>query len=102
MNGNEQPDLNTIDFTVNSNGSQTVNVYLRQIPILVLLLSFTLFFPLLLLSLKAKCCDDMKHCCPAGYKCGAGGVCTPAVGFDWNNWDNWRVFFSKKKRASTL
>ncbi|XDV13209.1 hypothetical protein PO909_001678 [Leuciscus waleckii] len=50
----------------------------------------------------AKCCDDMKHCCPAGYKCGAGGICTPAVGFDWNNWDNWRVFFSKKKRASTL
>ncbi|KAK7167651.1 hypothetical protein R3I94_001899 [Phoxinus phoxinus] len=50
----------------------------------------------------AVCCDDMKHCCPAGYKCGAGGICTPAVGFDWNNWDNWRVFFSKKKRASTL
>ncbi|XP_056100164.1 granulin a isoform X2 [Rhinichthys klamathensis goyatoka] len=50
----------------------------------------------------AECCDDMKHCCPAGYKCGAGGICTPAVGFDWNNWDNWRVFFSKKKRASTL
>ncbi|KAF4116155.1 granulin a isoform X2 [Onychostoma macrolepis] len=51
---------------------------------------------------KAECCDDMKHCCPAGYKCGAGGTCTSAVGFDWNNWDNWRVFFSKNKRAITL
>ncbi|KAG1967865.1 progranulin [Pimephales promelas] len=50
----------------------------------------------------AECCDDMKHCCPAGYKCGTGGICTPAIGFDWNNWDNWRVFFSKKKQASTL
>ncbi|XP_067238020.1 granulin a isoform X2 [Chanodichthys erythropterus] len=53
-------------------------------------------------SSMAECCDDMKHCCPAGYKCGAGGVCTPAVGFEWNNWDSWRVFFSKKKRATTL
>ncbi|XP_016088172.1 granulins-like isoform X2 [Sinocyclocheilus grahami] len=51
---------------------------------------------------KAECCNDMKHCCPAGYKCGAGGTCTSAVGFDWNNWDNWRVFFSKNKRAITL
>ncbi|XP_052406912.1 granulin a isoform X22 [Carassius gibelio] len=51
---------------------------------------------------KAVCCDDMKHCCPAGYKCGAGGTCTSAVGFDWNNWDNWRVFFSKNNRAITL
>ncbi|XP_016340524.1 prestalk protein-like isoform X2 [Sinocyclocheilus anshuiensis] len=51
---------------------------------------------------KAECCDDMKHCCPAGYKCGAGGTCTSAIGFDWNNWDNWRVFFSKNKRAITL
>ncbi|XP_077068624.1 granulin a isoform X2 [Siphateles boraxobius] len=50
----------------------------------------------------AECCDDMKHCCPAGYKCGVGGICTPAVGFDWNNRDNWRMFFSKKKRASIL
>ncbi|XP_051745655.1 granulin a isoform X15 [Ctenopharyngodon idella] len=53
-------------------------------------------------SSMAECCDDMKHCCPAGYKCGTGGICTPAVGFDWNNWDSWRVFFSKKKRATTL
>ncbi|XP_048059689.1 granulin a isoform X6 [Megalobrama amblycephala] len=53
-------------------------------------------------SSMAACCDDMKHCCPAGYKCGAGGICTPAVGFDWNNWGSWRVFFSKKKRATTL
>uniref|UniRef100_A0A8C2BYT0 Granulin a n=1 Tax=Cyprinus carpio TaxID=7962 RepID=A0A8C2BYT0_CYPCA len=44
---------------------------------------------------KAVCCDDMKHCCPAGYKCGVGGTCTLAVGFDWNNWDNWRAFFAK-------
>ncbi|XP_016395475.1 granulins-like isoform X2 [Sinocyclocheilus rhinocerous] len=51
---------------------------------------------------KAECCDDMKHCCPAGYKCGAGGTCTSAVDFDWDNWDNWRVFFSKNKRAITL
>ncbi|XP_042581187.1 progranulin-like isoform X1 [Cyprinus carpio] len=51
---------------------------------------------------KAECCDDMKHCCPAGYKCGEGGVCTSALGFNWNSWNNWRVFFSKKKRASTL
>ncbi|XP_067271397.1 granulin a isoform X2 [Pseudorasbora parva] len=50
----------------------------------------------------AKCCDDMKHCCPVGYKCGEGGICTPAVGFDWNNWVNWRMFFSQKKRAATL
>ncbi|KTF87801.1 hypothetical protein cypCar_00006963 [Cyprinus carpio] len=51
---------------------------------------------------KAVCCDDMKHCCPAGYKCGAGGTCTLAVGFDWNNWDNWRAFFAKNKRAIIL
>ncbi|XP_052401889.1 progranulin [Carassius gibelio] len=54
---------------------------------------------------KAECCDDMKHCCPAGYKCGEGGICTSVLGFNWNNWNNWnnwRVFFSKKKRASTL
>ncbi|RXN02594.1 granulins-like isoform X4 [Labeo rohita] len=51
---------------------------------------------------KAVCCDDMTHCCPAGYKCGEGGTCTSSVGFDWNNWNNWRVFFSKKKRATTL
>uniref|UniRef100_A0A673N0X4 Granulins domain-containing protein n=1 Tax=Sinocyclocheilus rhinocerous TaxID=307959 RepID=A0A673N0X4_9TELE len=49
-----------------------------------------------------KCCDDMKHCCPAGYKCGEGGICTSALSFDWKSWKNWRVFFSKKKRASTL
>nr|6CKU_A Chain A, Granulin-AaE [Danio rerio] len=24
---------------------------------------------------KAVCCDDMQHCCPAGYKCGPGGTC---------------------------
>uniref|UniRef100_A0A671L100 Granulins-like n=1 Tax=Sinocyclocheilus anshuiensis TaxID=1608454 RepID=A0A671L100_9TELE len=51
---------------------------------------------------KAECCDDMKHCCPAGYKCGEGGICTSALSFDWKSWKNWRVFFSKKKRASTL
>ncbi|XP_043089794.1 granulin a isoform X13 [Puntigrus tetrazona] len=51
---------------------------------------------------QAECCDDMKHCCPAGYKCGAGGTCTLAVGFDWRNWDNWRVFFSKSKQAIKL
>ncbi|XP_051987482.1 uncharacterized protein LOC127647338 [Xyrauchen texanus] len=27
-------------------------------------------------SAKAVCCKDMKHCCPAGYQCGEGGVCT--------------------------
>ncbi|KAL7850126.1 hypothetical protein SRHO_G00194750 [Serrasalmus rhombeus] len=45
---------------------------------------------------KAVCCSDMKHCCPAGYTCGEGGVCTQTTGF---NWDNWQVFFSRKKRA---
>ncbi|XP_051572907.1 granulin a isoform X11 [Myxocyprinus asiaticus] len=50
-------------------------------------------------SAKAVCCDDKKHCCPAGYKCGEGGVCTQATGFSWNNWRHWRVFFSKKKQA---
>ncbi|XP_051995507.1 granulin a isoform X3 [Xyrauchen texanus] len=47
---------------------------------------------------KAVCCDDKKHCCPAGYKCGEGGVCTQATGFNWTNWKHWRVFFSKKKQ----
>uniref|UniRef100_A0A672LR88 Granulins-like n=1 Tax=Sinocyclocheilus grahami TaxID=75366 RepID=A0A672LR88_SINGR len=95
-------DLSSIDFSVNSNGSQIVNVYLSQVPIFVLVLSLTPLFPLLLLSLKAECCDDMKHCCPAGYKCGEGGICTSDLSFDWKSWKNWRVFFSKKKRASTL
>ncbi|XP_049323815.1 granulin a isoform X9 [Astyanax mexicanus] len=45
---------------------------------------------------KAVCCSDMKHCCPAGYTCEANGSCTQATGF---NWDNWSVFFSRKKRA---
>uniref|UniRef100_A0A3B4DG06 Granulins domain-containing protein n=1 Tax=Pygocentrus nattereri TaxID=42514 RepID=A0A3B4DG06_PYGNA len=45
---------------------------------------------------KAVCCSDMKHCCPAGYNCGEGGVCTQTTGF---NWDHWQVFFSRKKRA---
>ncbi|KAL7860873.1 hypothetical protein AOLI_G00172220 [Acnodon oligacanthus] len=45
---------------------------------------------------KAVCCSDMKHCCPAGYTCGEGGVCTQTTGF---NWDHWQVFFSRKKRA---
>lgn len=95
-------DLGSVDLSVNSNGSQTVNVYLSQVPILVLVLFLTHLFPLLSLPLKAVCCDDMTHCCPAGYKCGEGGTCTSSVGFDWNNWNNWRVFFSKEKRATTL
>uniref|UniRef100_A0A8C1MMX3 Granulin a n=1 Tax=Cyprinus carpio TaxID=7962 RepID=A0A8C1MMX3_CYPCA len=74
----------------------------KCLSVLVLVLFLTPFFPLLSLSLKAVCCDDMKHCCPAGYKCGAGGTCTLAVGFDWNNWDNWRAFFAKNKRAIIL
>ncbi|XP_005164021.2 granulin a isoform X2 [Danio rerio] len=51
---------------------------------------------------KAVCCDDMQHCCPAGYKCGPGGTCISAGDLDWSNWVNWKLFFSKKKRALTL
>ncbi|KAL0993328.1 hypothetical protein UPYG_G00106180 [Umbra pygmaea] len=45
---------------------------------------------------NAVCCNDMKHCCPAGYICGEGGSCTQSTGF---NWAHWQVFFSNKKRA---
>ncbi|XP_030645642.1 granulin a [Chanos chanos] len=47
-------------------------------------------------SAKAVCCPDMKHCCPAGYTCSDEGTCSQSVGL---NWDNWDLFFSKKKRA---
>ncbi|KAI7803277.1 granulin a isoform X2 [Triplophysa rosa] len=45
-------------------------------------------------SAKAACCDDMKHCCPAGYKCGDDGTCIKASGLKWSSWS---VFFQKKK-----
>nr|XP_055050054.1 granulin a isoform X2 [Misgurnus anguillicaudatus] len=34
---------------------------------------------------KAVCCDDMKHCCPAGYTC-KDGVCSKPKGLKWNSW----------------
>ncbi|XP_056608956.1 granulin a isoform X1 [Triplophysa dalaica] len=43
---------------------------------------------------KAVCCDDMKHCCPAGYKCGDDSTCIKASG---PKWSSWSVFFQKKK-----
>ncbi|XP_056309545.1 granulin a isoform X2 [Danio aesculapii] len=51
---------------------------------------------------KAVCCDDMQHCCPTGYKCGPGGTCISAGDLDWSNWVNWKLFFSKNKRAISL
>ncbi|XP_072549727.1 granulin a isoform X2 [Salminus brasiliensis] len=45
---------------------------------------------------EAVCCSDMKHCCPAGYTCEVDGSCTQESGL---SWDNWKVFFSRKKRA---
>ncbi|XP_073713412.1 granulin a isoform X2 [Misgurnus anguillicaudatus] len=37
---------------------------------------------------KAVCCDDMKHCCPAGYTCSKEGVCSKPKGLKWNSWGN--------------
>lgn len=99
MNGNEllSSDLSCIDFIVNSNGTQTVRVYLSQMAVLNSILGFVFC-----LSVKAVCCADMQHCCPAGYKCGPGGTCISAGDLDWSNWVNWKLFFSKKKRAIPL
>ncbi|XP_035379745.1 granulin a isoform X8 [Electrophorus electricus] len=49
--------------------------------------------------LKAVCCSDMEHCCPAGYTCVEGGQCAQTTDF---SWDNWQVFFSKKKQVVVL
>ncbi|KAM3863970.1 granulin a [Diretmus argenteus] len=48
---------------------------------------------------NAVCCSDMKHCCPAGYTCGAGGSCSQTIGL---RWDNWQEFHDNKKRALVL
>ncbi|TRY87806.1 hypothetical protein DNTS_015711 [Danionella cerebrum] len=53
-------------------------------------------------SSKAECCADMKHCCPEGYRCGVGGTCTSTKDLEWSNWLNWKLFFSREKRAITL
>ncbi|KAF7665606.1 hypothetical protein LDENG_00135560 [Lucifuga dentata] len=34
---------------------------------------------------NAVCCDDMKHCCPAGFTCTATGSCIQNSGLRWDN-----------------
>ncbi|KAM4717217.1 granulin a [Anableps anableps] len=43
----------------------------------------------------AVCCSDMKHCCPSGYTCTEEGSCI-------QNWQNWDMFLTNKKRALIL
>ncbi|XP_076609487.1 granulin a [Chaetodon auriga] len=47
----------------------------------------------------AVCCSDMRHCCPAGYTCTAGGDCTQNSSLQWHSW---HVFLANKKRALIL